>query len=213
MITSLRTPANVLIAIALVAAAATAMLTIVLSAWPAVAPSAIAVICAGFAIALGPRREEPTTARLLEKVSEQAESGRKLVIYERETGLFAHWYLALRGDEECNRARRYNRGLSLLLIEPSAPENAWTVKDDISRWIGQNLRATDVAGYLGNGRYVVIMPESTQDGTSRVIERISNEIAGVALSSSEYGADGASYNELYEAAAARLRDGATQLAA
>jgi hypothetical protein len=48
----------------------------------------------------------------VQKVAEQAEAGRKFVIYERTTGLFAHWYIAMRGEEECNRVARLRREIN-----------------------------------------------------------------------------------------------------
>ena len=50
------------------------------------------------------------------KLTRQVEAGRKLVIYDQETGLLASWYLALRCEEECYRSRRYGRSLSLLVV-------------------------------------------------------------------------------------------------
>ena len=42
----------------------------------------------------------------LEGLAKQVEEGRKLAIYDRETGLYAYWYLVLRGEDECARAPR-----------------------------------------------------------------------------------------------------------
>jgi hypothetical protein len=40
----------------------------------------------------------------LEKVSAQAEAGRRLAIYDRQTGLLAYWYIRHRFEEEAARA-------------------------------------------------------------------------------------------------------------
>jgi hypothetical protein len=208
----LRTPWGAISGGSLLAVAAGMALAISFGAWTVVLLLSAGVAGIAGALALHPRPEPETPARLIEKVTEQAASGRKLVIYERETGLFAHWYLALRCEEECHRATRYARSLSLLVIEPLSPDNAWGVKDDLANWISQNLRATDVAAYFGNGRYVVVMPEATPNGVERVLERMAGEVPGVALATSDFGVDGATYDELYAAASERLIAEAKQAA-
>jgi hypothetical protein len=206
MIAVLRTPSGAITGALLLAAAAASALATLVGAWSVALPMVAATFGLGTALVLHPRPQPPTPAGLIEKVTQQASTGRKLVIYERETGLFAHWYLALRGEEECNRAARYARSLSLLVIEPVSPDNAWGVKDELATWISQNLRATDVAGYFGNGRYVVIMPETAHEGVERVLERVVAEVSGAVMATSDYGVDGSTYEELYTAASARLVD-------
>jgi hypothetical protein len=204
----LRTPSGAAIGAALIASAAGWALAVAFGAWIVALPLAIAVIAAGAALALHPLQVAATPARLIEKVSQQAESGRKLVIYERETGLFAHWYLALRGEEECGRAGRYQRALSLVVVEPRLPEGAWGVKDELASWVGQHLRATDVAAYFGNGRYVLLLPETDGEGTDSLLARIRADVSGVALAVADYGTDGSSYDELYACASGRLTEDA-----
>jgi hypothetical protein len=209
----LRAPSGAISALAGVIALAACVAAIATGAWALGALCAVAALGIAGGIALQPRPVPAPPARLIEKVTEQAESGRRLVIYERETGLFAHWYLALRGQEECTRAARYDRSLSLVVIEPLSPDNAWGIKDELASWIGHNLRACDVAAYFGNGRYVVIMPETAGDGVAHVIDRIRTEIAGVEAVIADFGADGTTYEALYTTASERLRSAASQKAA
>ncbi|HZP56513.1 MAG TPA: hypothetical protein VFC53_03045 [Dehalococcoidia bacterium] len=174
---------------------------------PPIAVAALALAAAGLAGAstLARRDASDAPARLLEKVSEQAQSGRRLVIYERETGLFAHWYIALRGEEECDRAARYKRPMSLMLVEPGSRDAGWEARSKLADWLSRNLRATDVAGYLGNGRFIAILPETEQGSTPVVIERLRSEIESVETSVAAFGKDGVSYEDLYRAAANGLR--------
>lgn len=81
----------------------------------------------GTAVAMRFRDRSSDRRRLVDKAVQQAAEGRKLAIYERTTGLLAYWYLVMRGEEECARAARYKRPLSLLLIEPSPESNDWAV--------------------------------------------------------------------------------------
>jgi hypothetical protein len=148
--------------------------------------------------------EPPTDPGLLEKVEQRVESGRKLVIFERETGLFAHWYVTLRGQEECARARRYERELMLTVIEPAEAANAWALKDELASWLGRHVRSCDIAGYLGNARYIVLMPETDPGGAEGAIARLRQDSAGVTIATSRFPEDGASYDELYATATSRL---------
>jgi len=206
MIAVLRTPSGAITGASILGITVACALALLFGAWLAALPMGAALLGVAAALALHPRPQRPTPERLIEKVTEQAASGRKLVIYERETGLFAHWYLALRGEEECHRAARYERSLSLVVIEPVSPDNAWGVKDELATWISRSLRATDVAAYFGNGRYVVIMPETAQEGAERVLERVVSEVPGIVMATSDYGTDGSTYEELYAQASARLVD-------
>lgn len=150
------------------------------------------------------RRRGMTLDANASKVGTLIESGRKLVIYERETGLFAHWYVALRGDEECDRAGRYEHEMSLLLVGPAGPEDAWAVQEALADWIRRNTRATDIAGYLGNGRFVVVMPETGESGAIELVRRVTDSVAGADWAISTFPADGASFEHMYAAAAQRL---------
>jgi hypothetical protein len=140
------------------------------------------------------------------QVEKFVHSGRKLVIYERDTGLFAHWYVDLRGNEECDRARRYGRALSVIVIEPSrgVPGEEWATQQALCNWLGRELRQSDIAGYLGNGRCVVIMPEADGAAVGHVIRRLKNEGYATDIGLAVYPGDGDTYDVLYRTAAAQL---------
>jgi hypothetical protein len=142
---------------------------------------------------------------MLGKAIERADSGRKLVIYERESGLFAHWYIALRAEEECDRAARYERPLTLLLVEPRPGSDAWAAKEKLARWLSTHLRVSDVAGYYGNARFVVLMPETDVPGMERVIARLREELPDIDTAHAVFSPGAVTYEQLYEAAAAALR--------
>jgi GGDEF domain-containing protein len=143
---------------------------------------------------------------LIARLVEQAQQGRKLAIYDRDTGLFAHWYLALRGQEECARAERYDRPLTLLILEPSPSQAAeeWTTKAAIGGWIQTDLRSTDIAGYLGNGRYAVLAPEADAAACETLVSRLRDRVREVEVAMSAYGADGDSFEALWRQATVRL---------
>lgn len=142
--------------------------------------------------------------QLLGKVTDQATSGRRLVIYERETGLLAYWYMVMRGDEECERARRYHEGFTLAIIEPSPATNAQLIVSAVTEWINHNIRAADSAGYAGNGRHLIIMPCTEPAEAELVLGRLAEAVPGVQCATSTFGIDATSFGELYEAAVGRL---------
>lgn len=191
----------------LILAAVTSLLGLLISpiaaAGAAAVPAALTVVAILLVLRLE-RREVPADRQLLTKVSRQADQGRKLVIYERETGLFAHWYLVLRCEEECKRAVRYERPLTLLLVEPASETGAWDVNDAIVNWLRRQLRAADLPGYLGNARYVVLMPETTPAHAKRMCKRLLRDVAGSEVALSCFPQDGSTYEELYEAARDKL---------
>jgi hypothetical protein len=191
----------------LILAAVTSLLGLLISplagVGAAAVPAALTVVAILLVLRLD-RQEAPADQQLLTKVSQQVETGRKLVIYERETGLFAHWYLVLRCEEECKRAGRYERPLTLLLVEPASETGAWDVNDAIVDWLRRQLRAADLPGYLGNARYVVVMPETTPAHAKRMSKRLLRDVAGSEVSLSRFPEDGDAYEELYEAARNKL---------
>lgn len=140
------------------------------------------------------RNRKPEPGQSLQKL---AEEGRKLAIYDRVTGLYAYWYLQMRAEEEISRAGRYQKPLSIVSF--------WcSTKDAIERataTLAGTLRATDLAAYLGNGHFVVLLPETSAEGAAIVVERVRDRvgegISGVAV---QYPDDGETLKDLIETA-------------
>lgn len=170
----------------------------------------LAVLSAVLALELGvstiqAKRRSKINQTFVEKAAEHAESGRKLVIYERETGLFAHWYIMLRCDEECYRARRYNHNLAVVVLEPArGNDEPWVAQDLLANWLRRQLRKADLASYVGNGSYVVLMPESTADVARAVVDRLRTEVEGIEVGLSSFPDDGQTFDELLSAARRHL---------
>jgi GGDEF domain-containing protein len=160
----------------------------------------------GLITAALPGRKSESAAReaVLRRAKPEAEAGRRLAIYERETGLLAYWYIALRGDEECYRAGRYGRPLALLLAEPAPGADEWDVASKICAWLTAEVRKSDVAGYLGNGRCVVLMPETSLDSARRFAARLARAVPGTQFGLAGHPLDGESYHELASNATKRL---------
>ncbi len=173
---------------------------------------AMAALLTGGALALELRREPADRQALVDVAEQRADTGRKLVIYERETGAFAHWYVELRCDEECGRANRYERSLTLLLIEPAVGTEPWEVQEKVGAWLKEKLRATDLIGYSGNARFVVVMPETPIDGARVVASRLRLSIEGTDVGLASAPADGGNFDELSAVARADLQANADRAA-
>jgi len=104
----------------------------------------------------------------LAEVQAIAAQGRRLVIYDRATGLYAYWYLELRAEEELARSRRFNKPAVLLSLWASTPDAI----DATARHLKSGLRTYDLAGYLNNGHFLVILNETNREGASIVLERV-----------------------------------------
>jgi hypothetical protein len=131
--------------------------------------------------------------------------GRKLVIYARgDAGLFAHWYIELRGAEECDRARRSSRPLSYLVIEPARSHDAGAAAHELSIWLASELGQAYIAGSLRNGRYIVLMPEADADAAHAAIARLRHAGYATAAGYACFPHDGTTHDELYKSAAGQL---------
>lgn len=192
-------------ALAALAAAAACLL-----APPFVAASfallAAAAICEGEYLR---RREAARLAVIDEMIGEassNAETGRQLAIFERDTKLFAHWYIELRGEEECDRAMRYSRDLTIAVLEPTPGTGAeeHEVSRELGHWLRAHKRNTDIVGYLGNARYIVIMPETAANHVAGFVQRLYRDVPHADIGVGAFPRDGSTYEALYGAAVARL---------
>lgn len=143
---------------------------------------------------------------LVRRVAERAEAGRRMAMYEPESGLLAYWYLTLRGTEECERASRYERALTLLLVEATPEVATWVGQGRLVDWLKRGLRAVDITGDLGNGRFAALMPETDVADARHVAARLQRDVGGVRTSLSTLGVDGITFDELYAAASQRLHE-------
>ena len=195
---------RILLSAAAATAAAAALLCAVTgSVFGATFAAATVILILGALVAN--RRSDSSADELqIRRAAESAEAGRRLAIYERETGLLAHWYLSLRGKEECERAARYERPLTLLLVEPAPESDPVMMHGHLAQWLRSHLRAVDIIGYLGNQRHVVLMPESDMAGARLVASRFRAGLGRVDIGLAELPADGTTYDQLYAAASQRL---------
>jgi hypothetical protein len=138
--------------------------------------------------------------------------GQNRVFYSRENGIVTYWYLAHRCDEECYRAQRYDRPLSLLVIELTATSGSTPSRMQLAATLRSTLRAADVAAYTGTD-YAVLLPETTKEQAEELAGRLRTQVPGAVTCISAFPDDGADLTVLTEAARSRLPAEAKQAAA
>jgi GGDEF domain-containing protein len=152
---------------------------------------------------MGPRHPSDRDV-LINKATREAENGRRLAMYDRETGLYAHWYLARRFEEEARRSERYSRPLSVILCEVRCEDDAYRVQDEVRQWLDRSLRSTDMASHLGGGRYVALLTETGLEDASAIAARIAGHFPkGVAIGLGCFPEDGNSLDDVQTVAERR----------
>jgi GGDEF domain-containing protein len=131
---------------------------------------------------------------------ELASQGRRSAIYERDTGLYAFWYLQLRTEEELVRAERIGHNLACVSIWIDEP-------DRLQRLVASAqacVRRYDMAAYLDNGHVVLVLLDETPIHAQVVMNRIAVVMGGgMTAGISTYPEDGTTFGELLERAKAR----------
>ena len=145
--------------------------------------------------------------KLLRKAAHQAQAGRELAVYDQETGLFAPWFFGLRCPEECYRAVRYRRPLTLLLIEVRTEgDNFDSAVDQVVRSLKAGRRS-DVPSHLGAGRFAVLLPETDAAAAEALTVRLEALAPGILTGISSHPYDGGNQKQLIVSAEQRLNSG------
>lgn len=127
-----------------------------------------------------------------------------LGIYDPDTGLLAPWYFDLRADEECRRANRYGRDLTLMLVELVEGREDSVSLTQMSDWLSRNLRLTDLSCHLGRGRYAILLTETGADGAAAAAARLRGQPVHVRVAHASFSRDGRNYDDLLAFASRRL---------
>jgi diguanylate cyclase (GGDEF)-like protein len=129
--------------------------------------------------------------RLLETIATQAaiavqnarlyEQMRQMAITDTVTELFTRRHFTALGHNEVERALRYNRTLSVLMVDIDRFKK---VNDTYGHSAGdqvllsvakiclQALRQTDIVGRWGGEEFTIVLPEADRDGAVMIAERI-----------------------------------------
>ena len=134
------------------------------------------------------------------------------VLYATDQDLVTQWYLAKRCEEECYRSRRYDRPLSFILIEPLATTDTAVVQRQMRAWVRDELRVTDVPAHLNDGRYAVLLVETSLKAATIIAGRLRAAVRNVRIGLSHFPEDGATLDQLIAAADNALGDDTLQAA-
>jgi len=112
----------------------------------------------------------------------------ELAITDALTGLTNRRALNQMLDAQITRSRRYQNPLSLALTE-ILPQNAETISDDliltVSNYLRDRLRWADVLGRWDDDRFMLMLPETTEEAARTLIENISNGVNDLATTGGE----------------------------
>jgi len=147
---------------------------------------------------------EPHDLRLLEAIAAHAsvalgnarkyEDTLRLSQIDGLTGLANHGHFYKTLEREIERARRYERGLSLAMIDIDHfkqynDRNGHRAGDQalvaVARIIGDRSRAHDIVARYGGEEFAIILPETTLDGAHAFGDKLRTAIEGVSLDGAE----------------------------
>lgn len=119
------------------------------------------------------------------------QSAQQLAITDELTGAFNRRYLRIFLEREISRSIRYQHGLSLIMLDldgfkayndqfghPAGDE----ALRELVRLLKRNLRAEDEVVRYGGDEFVMILPETDQDGAEIVAEKIRAAVASYPFS-------------------------------
>lgn len=120
-----------------------------------------------------------TVERALALAGAERELARSQALLRRggqdpETGFFGPEAFRARLDEELARSRRHSRPMALLLLNPQGPVGALAQRSALV--MRRTLRVPDVIGHLGEGRFVIILPECPKEGAEVTGARLALEL-------------------------------------
>ncbi len=147
---------------------------------------------------------EPHDLRLLEAIAAHAsvalgnarkyEDTLRLSQIDGLTGLANHGHFYKMLDLEIERARRYERSLSLAMIDIDNfkqynDRNGHRAGDQalvaVARIIGDRSRTHDIVARYGGEEFAIILPETTLDGAHALGEKLRTAVEGISLDGEE----------------------------
>lgn len=132
--------------------------------------------------------DEDLLAAMAAQVSLTIEKGRlyELAVTDGLTGLYVHRYFQVALERELQRAKRYQKPISLLLFDIDHFKNfndtyghqgGDMVLGGTAAILRQALRNVDIAARYGGEEFAIILPETDAEGALLVAERVRKAIA------------------------------------
>ncbi len=131
------------------------------------------------------KEEKKRVEELARRLKAANEKLRKLSILDGLTELYNHRYFQERLHEEFERARRYKRNLSVIMIDI---DHFKKINDtyghlfgdfvlrELARIIKENLRKSDIAARYGGEEFAIILPETEIQGATTLGERLRRKV-------------------------------------
>lgn len=157
---------------------------------------------------LPPRQTTPAP----DSGSEEWNFSSNRVFYNRDAGLVTSWYLAQRCEEESYRAERYDGHFAVLFTRLVAQGESTSGQQPLRDWFKQQLRKSDIVAYLGEGRYVALLPETKAEEAGKLSSRLLEAVPTATTGIASYPQDGKTFLDLMSAAERRAVETATRAA-
>jgi len=125
------------------------------------------------------------------------EHSRRLAIFDPETGLLAEWYVSARIAEECERARSFGSVFAVTAVQVDRADTSEDREDALVEWMRSKTRATDIAGNVGGGRYLLLLPNTSGEQATELLKRM-QEICPSRGAVAVYARDGVTVAELLQ---------------
>lgn len=119
-----------------------------------------------------------------------AEEMQRLATVDGMTGIYNRRHFLELADREWNRARRYGRAVSFLMIDI---DHFKAINDELGHEIGDRMivhlaslarsckRDCDVLARIGGEEFAILLPETTMEQALAVAERLRHHVAGMPL--------------------------------
>lgn len=120
-------------------------------------------------------------AYLYEMIEEDKTRLQRLAITDDLTGLYNHRYFTHRLKDEFNRAIRYNHPLSFIMLDIDyfkvindtyGHRRGDIILREFAQVLKRNIRKTDILSRYGGEEFVIILPQTNQNGALKEGERI-----------------------------------------
>lgn len=93
------------------------------------------------------------------------------------SGVFNQRYMAILLETYLAKRDRYGLGFSLIVVETPQGDGSGQQIKDLGDFIKLTVRSVDDAARLDDGRFVILLPHTPQDGAGIVVDRLRGGVA------------------------------------
>jgi len=96
--------------------------------------------------------------------------------FNADTGLYTFAFFQQHLFKEIERAKRFNRPLSITVLDINDHDRAAGLFKEVARAVRENVRAMDIVAHYGETKMIIIFSELDCENTRRPIERITTGV-------------------------------------